>query len=287
MQLLDNLPYQHNKYHLLNIQESRNSQPKSRCTQENDDFNKNKINNEKFCISIKSFVLFAESQVGSSFSFTNISKTYNITQRRLYDIVNVLEAIGCCKKIAIKTIFWNGLSFVPEQIKCIFSLLNLEDPEVNINTLIPEKDSILIFQLTQSFILLFIALQKQELNIKAVARFLSCKNNRFKTTLCKLHQISYIFFCLGICKKSSKPGLIILNKPYYFEYKIQENSDISSSPLVDELCYTCSQNQNDEKNPLSIVNLLNRRDDSNSLKASFLHHKIISKRNEEFELFNN
>ena len=144
--------------------------------------NDNNNFNEKFSISICSFVSNAEMQYGSLFTFTDICNTYHIQRRRLYDVINALEAIGCCKKTSVDTIFWEGLRFIPEKIKIYFSLFKFENSNVNLDILISKESCISILQLTQSFILLFIVLQKQILDIKKIAVFLSRKNNRFKTT---------------------------------------------------------------------------------------------------------
>lgn len=268
----NNFPYQQAQAFISNGSHPRLSSSSSSVS---DKQNNENHANEKFCFSICSFVSLAESQTGSLFTFTSICNMFNIQRRRLYDVINALEAIGCCKKTSVETIIWQGLSFIPERIKYFFSLLNFENPEVDIGILISDDDSISILQLTQSFVLLFIVLQRQILNIKSVAKFLSRKNGRFKTTLCKLYQISHILETLGIFQKSMVPGQIILSKPYYFEYKVQ---------MPTNAFYPMSIN---DKNPLSIENLLSRPTDPPALTNPLhLTRYIIEKRNKDFELSN-
>jgi hypothetical protein len=63
-------------------------------------------------------------------------------------------------------------------------------------------------------ILSFIAQGKQAMNIKKLAALLSRKNGRFRTTLCKLYQITHILEAVGIMEKSAVTGEVILRKEY-------------------------------------------------------------------------
>lgn len=278
---LNQIPIQQLYSSLLNLY-SNPSSPYSPNDGKSQNLNNDKYtNNDKFSLSINSFVSYAESKSGSLFTFTDICNTFNIQKRRLYDVINALESIGCCKKTSVDTIVWKGLKFIPECIRNLFLMYHFEQPNADIDILISNESSISILQLAQSFVLLFIVLQRQVLNIKTVASFLSKRNGRFKTTLCKLYQIAHIFETLKIFRKSANTGQVIIMKPYYFEINYQGFSSIPPQ-LIDE-SDNIKVEKNKESNPLSIQNLLSRPKNSVCSSNSTIIN-VIEMRNRKFEL---
>ncbi|OHS94138.1 hypothetical protein TRFO_39669 [Tritrichomonas foetus] len=240
-------------------------------------------NYDKFKMSITTMVMHAERDCGRMFTFTFICQAFQFQRRRLYDVINALEAIGCCKKASVDTIIWNGLRCIPASIRQSFLSYGFNRPDSDIRTLISGDESISMLHLTQSLVLSFIVLQQQTLDIKRVARFLSAENGRFKTTLCKLYQISYILEALGILMKSNVPGMLTLNRPYYFDCnttpkinlnefemddsieKVSKVNKHSFKSDIDNSFSSSNSNSSDEaddddrsSNPLSISNLLSR-----------------------------
>jgi hypothetical protein len=65
------------------------------------------------------------------------------------------------------------------------------------------------------FLLCFLSLRKPTLFIKQVSRFLSRKSGRYKSTLCKLYQISHILEAAGILERSNIPGEITIISRFF------------------------------------------------------------------------
>ena len=168
---------------------------------------------DHFKTSIKLFIQYAEYVHFNTCMLSFISKKFNLQKRRLYDMVNVLKAVGCCKKASTNCLCWLGLA----NIKCVLVEMKEKAKKLSIDVLFPDEKSISIIGLTSSFMLLFFVKNTNTLSLKESASFLSRKNGRYKTTVCKLYQIAYILDAIGVIMKSSaKSGEFILADCYFY-----------------------------------------------------------------------
>lgn len=196
--------------------------------------------NDSFRNAIQKFVSKAEEGGNNIFTISQMSDEFQIQRRRIYDILNVFESIGLCVKTNADTVTWKGCSNIPKTFIQYQKNYMVTIADVPISRIILSTKCISMNQLTTSLILCFLALQTPTLDIKQVAYFLSRENNRFKTTLCKLYQISHILDSIGILKRSEKSGEIELNQAYSIIL-----------PVI-------SSNVNLVEGPFSIDSLLNR-----------------------------
>ena len=204
---------------------------------------------DSFRSSIHSFVRKANFDHYPSYTMTQMCHEFGFHKRRLYDVINVFEAIGCCKKTSVDTIMWTGLESIQKTMKKLFYQdFQFDNERVGIDVLLSEKPSISISHLTISLMMLFYTLKTQSLDIKKVATFLSKNNGRFKTTLCKLYQITHILDSLSVIGKSAVPSEVMLLPPYYMEMKLNDHSPYTS-------CYLA---KNQSSSPLSLEFLLSR-----------------------------
>lgn len=188
--------------------------------------------NDHFKNSIRSFVTDAETQKNSMFSISQICCKHDFQKRRFYDVLNVLEAIGCCEKINSETIRWLGLSNIPSALLQLQKSLNVDSINTSVDEIFSAGQSIMISQLAKLFILCFLVTQSQALDIKQIAMFLSRNNQRYKTTLCKLYQITHILEAGGILKHATIPSKIILVSKYcVFLNGQKKDTQIDSNPL--------------------------------------------------------
>jgi hypothetical protein len=162
-----------------------------------------------------------------------IERDFSFQRRRLYDLINVLVAIGCCRKNTDDTIFWLGLRAVLETFKKLKESLESVNGKVDANCIIPAGHMICVSSLTVGLITCFIGQKKRVMNIKKLAALLSRKNGRFKTTLCKLYQVTHILEALGVMQKSDVTGEVVLCKEYCLdEGDIPEMKRISCLPFA-------------------------------------------------------
>jgi hypothetical protein len=175
-----------------------------------------------FRTAIQSLVVKLQNSPPGEYGISAIREEFQFQKRRLYDVVNVLEAIGCCTKRSTDIVFWNGLSNIPKALSKLQEMRCLTDPGADIEDFVPDDKFIAISRFTVAFILCFLALRTRVLNIKRIALFLSRKNGRYKTTLCKLYQISHILEAVGVVQKSVVPGEMRLSDQYFADLDMPE-----------------------------------------------------------------
>lgn len=195
---------------------------------------------DQFRNSIYSFIHDVEMFDSTIVNVITACERYKFQKRRFYDVINVLESIGCCHKLKSDSIQWLGLSNIPLYLHSLQKRFKVHILDTKVEDIFKSDTSIIISQLTQLFILCFLVFHIQTINIKHVAHFLSRHNHRYKTTLCKLYQITHILEAAEILKHTSKPCIIYIDSKYYMIIKGCENNTRSN-----------------DSNPFSIANLLN------------------------------
>lgn len=196
----------------------------------------------QFKSSIKALVASAEAQPQLTYNITKLCREFNFQRRRLYDVISILEALGCCEKVNVDRITWHGLAQIPGHLLKIQERIGATQPETDMASMFRGQQMILLSNLTVSFVLCFLVLQQRSLDIKNVAMFLSRDNGRFKSTLCKLYQITYILEAVGIVAKTVTPSQFILAEPYYAVAPIVEvDSPFSIKSLLN--CHQAEPSQ--------------------------------------------
>ena len=173
---------------------------------------------ENFGSTIKRFIKSLENNQFSVLSLNSMCNQWNFQRRRFYDVINVLESINYCKKIAVDEVCWNGKKGFINYLKDIKNKTTENTKYVK---------CISISDLTTKFIESFFKNNKQIQNIKDLGIFLSKENGRIKTTTCKLYQISFILEACGIISKDNIPGSVKL-KNEYFQNQILYDFSIES-----------------------------------------------------------
>lgn len=181
----------------------------------NDNFNVECMNkSDEFKTSIRLFIQHLELNEGEQ-SITAPSIALGIKRRRLYDVVNVFESIGCCKKCALDSVIWIGKSNIKSTFEILIKQKNLFNPKNSLADLFPIDQCIGVSHLTTSFVLLFYALKTDHLDLRYVAHFFSRKSSRYKTTLCKLYQISYIMNAIELVNRTSQVCEVVISNGYF------------------------------------------------------------------------
>ena len=208
--------------------------------------------NETFRLGIRTFVNDAEQEAtaNKTHCITKVCQQYNIQRRRLYDVINVLEKVGVCQKTTVDTFVWLGIDNVPFHVSKLIESSCAADGSFCYSKLFSQSQHISISSLTESFILCFFAMHKPSLDIKQVAIFLSRENGRYKTTLCKLYQVTHILEAAGIIEKSMIPGELAI-VPKVFRPKPQPQT------VIEPMILPCQNVPSSPLSPPSIESLLN------------------------------
>ena len=193
---------------------------------------------------IQDLVNELESSRQNPHSVSALCQKYAIERRKLYDLFNVFASIGCCTKNGLDYIIWHGKAAAVPFIQRARDQRMTLDPRMTLVSLFPANQCIGIANLTINLCLLFFAVMSNKLDLRFVAQLFSYNTTRYKTTLCKLYQISYILGAAGITARTDKVCQVVLNRPYF-----------SMEPLD-----SAAAHEEESKDPLSIFSLLNRKE---------------------------
>ena len=176
---------------------------------------KDQMKAEPFRQSIRDFIQFAETSSIEVHLITAICERFGFQRRRFYDVANVLEAAGVCSKKSVDTLTWIGLKNVPFRLHQLWETARQAGSLNKLSSLFKESNSISISKLTESFLTCFFFSKNKSLDIKKIGLLLSQGSGRYKTTLCKLYQISHILESAGIIIKSANPGEVYISSMFF------------------------------------------------------------------------
>jgi hypothetical protein len=102
------------------------------------------------------------------------------------DVTSVFMVLGSCEKISVDSIRWIGLSKIPPALRQLQLEVEVDSPSVSLDDIIGSTALVSIADLTRRFLLCFLALRMQTMDIRKISRYLSRQTERRKSTLCKL-----------------------------------------------------------------------------------------------------
>ncbi|OHT04634.1 hypothetical protein TRFO_27846 [Tritrichomonas foetus] len=233
-----------------------------------------KEQNEDLKTSIQQFVKEFENSPQKHQLISSLASKFRIKRRRLYDVINVLEAIGCCKRCELDSVQWCGRENIFNILEEIKKDKSVNNPSLKLCDLFTVPCCVGISSLTISFLLMFFALKQDRIDLRYVSHYFSRTTARYKTTLCKLYQICYILSAIGVTTRTSQVCEVILNHPYYNEDELSptevqskgENNSNKASNL----------NSLDGSPTFSITSLLNhQKEEYNSTNYIELRRKEL------------
>ena len=136
----------------------------------------------------------------------SLSLENTIEKRRLYDLLNVMVALGICVKSGSHNYIWKSM----DNIKDAFSTISYDIESRSIyesaNEIFALPDSPSIGLITTKFLGIFLYLNIKTLNIRDAALFLASDNDHFKPVLRRLYLVAYLLERVRVFKRSSKIG---------------------------------------------------------------------------------
>lgn len=224
-------------------------------------------------LSIQMLINDLEMQKNLTMGITYLATRFNIKRRRLYDVINVFTALGCCHKHGLDHVIWLGKEKCISQLAQIRKDKCIDDKDKTLQELFPANGCIGIMNLTVYFLLLFHAMKTDHLDLRFVGQLFSRETSRYKTTLCKLYQISYILSAVGITKRTTQVCEVVLSQPYYDDIIVEDLPEDNPRHIVPQLSI----------DPLSIDALLNRP--ATTRKVNPEYQFVYDRRKEIRDLF--
>jgi hypothetical protein len=200
----------------------------------------------KFASIVRNFIIDLEKAPGKAHEMPALQKQYKIKRRRLYDVTNIMSAIGCTEQTGPDTIIWGGIHRILPSLAEHKQLSGITNFQLSLEELFPQSNCVGLASLTVALLMLFPAIGTKTLNLRDVSAFFSRDWQRYKTTLCKLYQITLILGALEITERTEVACEVRLRERF--------------ATLVDG---------HEPDNPFAIETLLNREKEFERRKAEF------------------
>jgi hypothetical protein len=143
-----------------------------------------------------------------------LSTRFSIKVRRLFDFINVLGSIGCCRKSGLDHVVWLGRGQIPAFVQELRRTRDIDNPDRTLSDLFPVSGCVGISNLTVAFILMFHALRTNHIDLRFIGNLFSRQTQRYKSTLCKLYQINYVLCAAGISERTAQVCEVVLLDSY-------------------------------------------------------------------------
>jgi hypothetical protein len=179
--------------------------------------------NPKLSAAISSLIDELEASDPDSLSITDLSRRFAIKLRRLYDILNVFTALGCCRKSPNGGLTWTGRRHVTSFLREMRQLRGIDEPGKSLTELFPVALCVGMANLAANFLLLFSALRTDSLNLKGVCLLFTRGTAKYRSTLCKLYQIAFVLGAAQITTRTSHVCEVVLLRDY-IDFELAPNT---------------------------------------------------------------
>jgi hypothetical protein len=107
--------------------------------------------------------------------------------RRLYDLANIFNVIGCATRMNSTEIIWHGTSQILPQLLAEKRRVGVTNFHISLIELFPPENCVGFASLAMALLLMFPAMGTLVINLRQLSTFFSIDQQRFKTTLCKFY----------------------------------------------------------------------------------------------------
>jgi hypothetical protein len=195
---------------------------------------------------VQALVAYFQSCPGKSHKLIDLHDRCRIKRRRLYDVINILIVLGAANGLTAEEFFWLGEEQIYTTLIEQKQTMNIMNPEIPLSVLFPQENCVSFTTLTMSILMMFPAIGTERLNLREISAYFSRNAQRFKTTICKLYQITLILGALRIMQRTENRCEVKIIPPYTFLLMNDTFSD----------------------NPMAISRLLNRPNESANLRKN-------------------
>jgi hypothetical protein len=132
----------------------------------------------------------------------------------MYDIMNVFTAIGIAVRDGPEEIIWLGRDHIILELMRQKRCARVDYAELSLLDLFPIDGCVSLSSLTSSFLMLFAAIRVDVIDLRKASSFFSRALGKYRTTLCKLYQISVILGVLNVVERDSLVCVIRMLPPF-------------------------------------------------------------------------
>lgn len=172
-------------------------------------------NQRCFGQSISSMIETCKLMKNTIFDTNELSQLFNINKRRFFDIISVLDAIGCMRKISTNKVVWNGFGDCVNKEMELFKNFGVFDSSVPLSKLVFTDEGSSITDLTSQLLTFFVALNMKTLNLKDIANYICKDGSSTKKLLGKMYQITHILNSIGFISRTNVHSEIQINDKYF------------------------------------------------------------------------
>jgi hypothetical protein len=167
-----------------------------------------------FDVLVQSLVADLQSCPRKIQTMAELHQRFQVKRRRLYDVTNILIVLGAASRSSAEEITWLGEDqILPNLVKHKHSM-NVMNLEIPLSVLFPQDNCVSFTTLAMAVLMMFPAIGTERLNLRDISAFFSRDTQRYKTTICKLYQITLILSALGIMQRTENPCEVKLLPPY-------------------------------------------------------------------------
>jgi hypothetical protein len=167
----------------------------------------------KFATILRTIVAELDNDPGKVHSIMELHQRHHLPRRRLYDVANIFCAIGCAARIDSNEFSWHGIASILPHLMAEKAKIKITNCDISLVSLFPSENCIGLASLAMTLLLMFPAMGTFVINLKQISAFFALKQQRYKTTLCKLYQITLIFVALGIMERTT-PCEVRIKAPF-------------------------------------------------------------------------
>jgi hypothetical protein len=173
-----------------------------------------------FAASIRAFIADVESHSASECVVSHFIPKFGFQKRRLYDLLCVLCTLGCREKRSVDGLQWYGRARIASVLRKLQLDAGANSASSSLDFIIGSQHTVSISPLTVQFVLCFLALAMDTLDIRDISRYLARQSRRHKSTLCKLYQIAHILDASGIVSRTEVPRQLTIGPAFFVPVKI-------------------------------------------------------------------
>jgi hypothetical protein len=147
-------------------------------------------------------------------SMDELHHRFQVKRRRLYDVTNILIVLGAAARSNAEEITWLGEDQILPSLLKQKQAMNVMNLQIPLSVLFPRDNCVSFTTLAMAVLMMFPAIGTERLNLRDISAFFSRDTQRYKTTICKLYQITLILGALGIMQRTENPCEVKIIQPY-------------------------------------------------------------------------
>jgi hypothetical protein len=146
-------------------------------------------------------------------SVDEISRSYGVKRRTLYDFIGIFSVFGICRRSLNNSMEWLGLSHIVRSLDDIRHQVQADSGRSTLVSLFNYAANPSLSHISEAVVRLFFCLRLRYLDLRKVARLFAHGQAKYKTMLRKLYTVVCGLELAGIVSRTDIVSQIKLNVP--------------------------------------------------------------------------